>query len=122
MLVRKETDILELTEIVKGDFDVRCLHSLGEIEEIVVFSSIVNNCIKIIFFFILLFVFLLVLLFFIFIRSWLFVFIIRTREIINLAFILRVEIVYPFDSDWLGRLNSVLTFTVNILEKVKSGW
>ena len=72
MLVRKEADILELTEVVEGNFDVGCLHSLREVEVIVVVSSLVDGCIKIIFFFfIVLYCFIFFFLFFLFfIRKW----------------------------------------------------
>ena len=121
MLVWKEADILELTEIIEGNFAVRCLHSLREVEVIVVVSSIVDSIIEIfIFFFVLLLVFLLFLLFFIFINFWFFI--IRMGEVVNMTFIsLCVEIVFPFDGDWLCCFDGVLTLSVDVLEKVESG-
>ena len=109
-----------MTEIIEGDCDVRCLHSLREVEEIVVGSSTVNGFIKIIFFFIIFFVFLVFLLFFIFIKRWLLILIIRIGEIVNLVFSLRIKIVGPLNSDWPSRLDGVLTLSVDILEKVES--
>jgi len=120
MLVRKEADVLELTEIVEGDFDVRFFHSLREVEIIVTFSSIIDLVIKIIFVLILLFFFFFVLLFFFFFGRLFFL--IRIGEVVDLAFIsLRVEIVDPFDSNRLSSLDSVFTLSVDVLEKVESG-
>ena len=124
MLVRKDADILELTEVIEGNFDVKFFHSLREVVEIFnLSSSFFDLSIKLIIFifFIFFLFFLFLILFFIFIRRWLLILTVRIGEIVDLAFILRVEIVDPLNNDWFGRLDCVLTLSIDILEKVERG-
>ena len=74
MLVGQEADVLELTEVVEGNCDIRVLHGLREVEIICVFSSaLINSLIEfIIIFLVLFFVFLFfVLLIFFLVLDWL---------------------------------------------------